>query len=100
MELFKCAPETGLCDTSQGLGREGVSRPIASLTPRQLGDVIGKSKWKMLNEIKAGRIRAVKLGNRYLIESDEALRYVQYSNFSPPPWLVRSAERFHPPRVP
>lgn len=72
-----------------------MKRPSASLTPREFGDAIGKSKSTILNEIQAGKLRAGRIGNRYVIDPSEALRYVNSIAVTPPQWLLTAAARYH-----
>ncbi len=68
--------------------------PKSSVTPRQLGDVLGVTKVKMLNEIRSGELKAFKIGKRYLIEVSEAVDYLIRITHSVPPWLADAAARY------
>ncbi|WP_448071815.1 helix-turn-helix domain-containing protein [Georgenia yuyongxinii] len=57
-----------------------VTSRLRMMTPEQVADALGVSRSTVSRKIKAGEIRAVKVGNRNRIPYDEFERYVEAAN--------------------
>lgn len=54
-----------------------VTSRLRMLTPEQVADALGVSRSTISRKIKAGEIRAIKVGNRNRVSYDEFERYAQ-----------------------
>lgn len=50
---------------------------VGSLNPKQLASLLDVSEWVARNLIRRGEVRAAKIGGRWKIHVEDAIRYIE-----------------------